>query len=106
MFFSLLDIQWILRWRSQAFTVYLCNMAILAIRQFEALERAAELPFIVPHMASPCSVTLLPKFFLIFIFPAAPSGPSPVFMGVCLLSEQRRLALVAELLVNCPSPKT
>jgi hypothetical protein len=44
--FSPLDIQWILRWRSQAFMVYLRNVAILAIRQFEALDRAAELPFL------------------------------------------------------------
>jgi hypothetical protein len=45
--FSPLDIQWILCWRSQAFMVYLRNVAILAIRQFEALDRAAELlPFL------------------------------------------------------------
>jgi hypothetical protein len=44
--FSALDIQWILRWRSQAFMVYLRNMAILAIRQYQALDRAAELPFL------------------------------------------------------------
>jgi hypothetical protein len=44
--FSALDIQWILRWRSQAFMVYLRNVAILAIRQYQALDRAAELPFL------------------------------------------------------------
>jgi hypothetical protein len=44
--FSPLDIQWILRWRSQAFMVYLRNVAILAIRQYQALDRAAELPFL------------------------------------------------------------
>jgi hypothetical protein len=44
--FSLLDIQWILGWRSQAFMVYLPNVAILAIRPFQALDRAAELPFL------------------------------------------------------------
>jgi hypothetical protein len=45
--FSPLDmIQWILRWCSQAFMVYSRNVAILAIRQFEALDRAAELPFL------------------------------------------------------------
>jgi hypothetical protein len=46
MVFSPLDIQWILHWRSQAFMVYLRNVAILAIRQFKALDRAAELPFL------------------------------------------------------------
>jgi hypothetical protein len=44
--FSPLDIQWILRWRSLAFMVYLRNVAILAIRQFQALDKAAELPFL------------------------------------------------------------
>jgi hypothetical protein len=44
--FSALDIQWILRWRSQAFTVYLRNVAILAIRQNAALDKAASQPFI------------------------------------------------------------
>jgi hypothetical protein len=44
--FSAVDIQWVLRWRSQAFMVYLRNMAILAIRQNQALDRAAELPFL------------------------------------------------------------
>jgi hypothetical protein len=39
----------------------------------------------------------IPPLFL--FFPAAPFGPPPVFMGVHLLSEQRRLALVAEILV-------
>jgi hypothetical protein len=44
--FSPLDIQWILRWRSTAFMVYLRNVAILAIRQYQALDKAAELPFL------------------------------------------------------------
>ena len=44
--FSALDIQWILRWRSQAFMVYLRNVAILAIRQVQALDRASQLPFL------------------------------------------------------------
>jgi hypothetical protein len=44
--FSAVDIQWILRWRSQAFMVYLRNMAILAIRQYQALDRASVLPFL------------------------------------------------------------
>lgn len=44
--FSALDIQWILRWRSTAFMVYLRNVAILAVRQFQALDKAAELPFL------------------------------------------------------------
>jgi hypothetical protein len=34
-------------------------------------------------------------FILFLFFPAAPSGPPPVFMGAYLLFEQRRLALVA-----------
>lgn len=44
--FSALDIQWILRWRSTAFMVYLRNVAILAIRQYQALDRASALPFL------------------------------------------------------------
>jgi hypothetical protein len=44
--FSPLDIQWLLRWRSTAFMVYLRNVAILAIRQYQALDRAAEQPFL------------------------------------------------------------
>ena len=44
--FSTLDIQWILRWRSTAFMVYLRNVAILSIRQYQALDRAAQLPFL------------------------------------------------------------
>ena len=43
--FSPMDIQWILRWRSQAFMAYLRNIAILAHRQVQALDRAAALPF-------------------------------------------------------------
>jgi hypothetical protein len=44
--FSTLDIQWILRWRSTAFMVYLCNVTILAIRQNLALDKAMALPFL------------------------------------------------------------
>jgi hypothetical protein len=44
--FSPLDIQWLLRWRSTAFMVYLRNVAILAIRQYQALDRASQLPFL------------------------------------------------------------
>jgi hypothetical protein len=44
--FSPLDIQWVLRWRSTAFMVYLRNVAILAVRQYQALDRASELPFL------------------------------------------------------------
>jgi hypothetical protein len=44
--FTPLDIQWILRWRSQAFMAYLRNVAILAHRQVQALDRAAALPFL------------------------------------------------------------
>ena len=44
--FSALDIQWILRWRSMAFMVYLRNMAVLAIRHHQALDRTAALPLL------------------------------------------------------------
>ena len=44
--FSPVDIQWILRWQSTAFMVYLRNVAVLSIRQAQALDRAAALPFI------------------------------------------------------------
>jgi hypothetical protein len=44
--FSTLDIQWLLRWRSTAFMVYLRNVAILSIRQNRALDKASELPFL------------------------------------------------------------
>ena len=44
--FSTLDIQWILRWRSTAFMVYLHNVAILSTRQNAAWDRAAALPFL------------------------------------------------------------
>lgn len=44
--FPPLDIQWILRWRSMAFMVYLRNVAILARRHVQALNKAAALPFI------------------------------------------------------------
>jgi hypothetical protein len=44
--FSPLDIQWLLRWRSTAFMVYLRNVVVLAVRQYQALDRAAEQPFL------------------------------------------------------------
>ena len=44
--FSALDIQWLLRWRSTAFMVYLRNMAILSIRHNQALDRAAAFPLL------------------------------------------------------------
>jgi hypothetical protein len=44
--FSVLDIQWLLRWRSTAFMVYLRNIACLAVRHYEALDKAAALPFL------------------------------------------------------------
>ena len=42
--FSPLDIQWILRWKSTAFMMYLRNVAILSERQNKALNKAAALP--------------------------------------------------------------
>ena len=45
--FSPLDIQWILRWRSLAFMTYLRNVALLAHRQVQALDRASALPHLV-----------------------------------------------------------
>lgn len=45
--FSNLDIQWILRWKSMAFVAYLRNVAILATRQHQALDRAAAMPHLV-----------------------------------------------------------
>ena len=45
--FSDTDIQWILRWRSLAFTAYLRNIAILATRQHRALDRAAAAPHLI-----------------------------------------------------------
>jgi hypothetical protein len=44
--FSPLDIQWILRWRSTAFMVYLRNVAILADRHHRALNRLEAHPFL------------------------------------------------------------
>ena len=44
--FSTLDIQWLLRWRSTAFMVYLRNIAILSVRQYRALDRSKALPFL------------------------------------------------------------
>jgi hypothetical protein len=43
--FSPLDIQWLLRWRSTAFMAYLRNAAILAVKQYQALDKYAEQPF-------------------------------------------------------------
>jgi hypothetical protein len=54
-------------------------------------------------IVSPMPGFNLPGLIFSF-FLAAPPGHPPVFMGAYLLSEQRRLALVAEILVNCPSP--
>ena len=45
--FSPLDIQWLLRWRSMAFTAYLRNVAALARRQYQALDKAAAMPHFV-----------------------------------------------------------
>lgn len=44
--FSPLDIQWIGRWRSTAFMVYLRNVAFLSTRQNQAYDRASALPFV------------------------------------------------------------
>ena len=44
MSFSTLDIQWLLRWRSNAFMAYLRNLAGLADRQVAALDRAQGMP--------------------------------------------------------------
>ena len=44
--FSSLDIQWILRWRSMAFVMYLRNVAVLAERQYRALDKAAAMPHV------------------------------------------------------------
>ena len=44
--FSELDIQWLLRWRSMAFMAYLRNVAILAQRHVQALDKAAAMPFL------------------------------------------------------------
>ena len=42
--FTPLDIQWLLRWRSQAFMAYLRNLALLADRQHQALDKANAMP--------------------------------------------------------------
>ena len=42
--FAPLDIQWILRWKSTAFMVYLRNVAVLSTRQNKAFDKAAALP--------------------------------------------------------------
>jgi hypothetical protein len=55
-------------------------------------------------IAFPTPVLNLSGLNFPLFFPAAPPGHPPVFMGAYLLSEQRHLALVAEILVNCPSP--
>lgn len=44
--FSALDIQFILRWRSSAFMVYLRNVAILATRHIQSYDRASAQPFL------------------------------------------------------------
>ena len=44
--FTPLDIQWLLRWRSMAFMVYLRNVALLARRHVAAYDRAASMPFL------------------------------------------------------------
>ena len=44
--FTPLDIQWLLRWRSMAFMAYLRNLAGLATRQHQALDKAAGMPHI------------------------------------------------------------
>lgn len=45
--FSSLDIQWILRWRSQAFVAYLRNVAILSHRQNKAFNKASNMPHLL-----------------------------------------------------------
>ena len=42
--FQPLDIQWLLRWRSMAFMIYLRNVAVLSQRQFRAFDRATATP--------------------------------------------------------------
>ncbi len=42
--FSSLDIQWLLRWRSNAFMAYLRNLAGLADRQHRAVDQAGAMP--------------------------------------------------------------
>jgi hypothetical protein len=42
--FSVLDIQWLLRWLSNAFAVYLRNTTVLADKHQAALDRAAAMP--------------------------------------------------------------
>ena len=44
--FSAIDIQWIGRWRSTAFMVYLRNVGLLSTRQNQAYDRASAQPFI------------------------------------------------------------
>ena len=44
--FSTIDIQWVLRWHSTAFMVYLHNAVVLATCHFQALDRAAALLFL------------------------------------------------------------
>ena len=45
--FAPLDIQWLLRWKSTAFMVYLRNTSALAERQYRALDRAAAMPYYI-----------------------------------------------------------
>lgn len=42
--FTSVDIQWLLRWRSQAFMAYLRNLCILADKQHKALDQLAGMP--------------------------------------------------------------
>jgi hypothetical protein len=44
--FGALEIQFLLRWRSTAFMVYLRNIAILAVRHHRALDEAGAFPFL------------------------------------------------------------
>ena len=42
--FSPQDIKWLLRWLSDTFMAYLCNIATLATRHTRALDKAAAMP--------------------------------------------------------------
>jgi hypothetical protein len=42
--FSTTQIQWLLRWRSDSFKVYLRNTALLSDQQHQALDQAAAMP--------------------------------------------------------------
>ena len=45
--FQPVDIKFILRWRSDAYLVYLRNTAILAIRHVQAMDEAFTMPYLV-----------------------------------------------------------